>query len=303
MKTIVIAGGSGTIGTKLKSLLANSEYRVCILTRNKEKADKDESFIHWDIGNGYIDEQFDNQVEVVINLAGAGIADGRWTPKRKRAIIDSRIESNKLLIETAKSRKIRLKNFISASAIGFYGNGGNSLLTEDTDPMTDEFLSQVCVLWEESADLARSISDHLCILRIGTVLSEEGGALEKMDQTIPFGVANYLGNGKQLMSWIHVTDVSEMIIFAMKNNLQGIYNAVAPEVVSNKNFTKILRDVVNPRALVLPAPALGIKVIFGEMARVVLNSSNVSSQKIQKEGFQFSFPDLKTALEDLYQNK
>lgn len=302
MKTIVIAGGSGTVGRRLNEILSQAGYAVLSLTRSEEKAKKDEHFIYWDISNGVIDDRF-AKANIIINLAGSGIAEGRWTKERRKEIMSSRLDTTKLLISEVSKRKMDIDSYISASAIGYYGDGGDKLLKEEDGVQTDEFLSQVCVSWEDAAHNASSITDQVCILRIGTVLSPTGGALEKMDVTIPFGVANYLGSGKQMMSWIHLDDLCHMIHYSIEQSLSGIYNAVAPEVVSNKDFTRSLRDVINTKALVLPAPAFGIKMMFGEMARVVLNSSNVSANKIQAAGFKFLYPTVDQALRQLYKTE
>ena len=302
MKSVVIAGGSGIVGSRLSNILKKAGYSVFILTRNKVKTQKLEHFIHWDIENGIIDDQF-AEADIIINMAGSGIAEGRWTTKRKKEAINSRLDTTQLLISEVKKRKMNIDSYISASAIGYYGDGGDKLLREEDGVQTDEFLSQVCVAWEDAASKASSITDKVCILRIGTVLSPSGGALEKMDITVPFGVANYIGNGKQLLSWIHLDDLCQMVQHCMEQPLNGIYNAVAPEVISNKDFARSLRDVINPKALVLPAPAFGVKMIFGEMARVVLNSSNVSADKIQAAGFKFSYPTIDQALSQLYPSK
>ncbi len=214
MKSVVIAGGSGTVGTRLSELLKNAGYKVLILTRSKEKVTKNDSYLFWDLHKGEIDERYQN-INYIVNLAGSGIAEGRWTDSRKKEIMDSRINSSALLISKAKERGLNIKGYISASAIGYYGDGGTKELTEDTPMVTKEFLSDVCIAWEEAGLKAKSISPSVTILRIATVLSPIGGALEKMDVTIPYGVANYLGNGKQLMSWIHVDDLCRMIKYAI----------------------------------------------------------------------------------------
>ena len=299
MKTIIISGGSGTIGKYLSPQLKAQGWTVRILSRNEEKCRNNPDFIHWNPKKGIIDPEY-LEADVVVNLAGAGIADGRWTNKRKNEILSSRIDSTRLLIEAAGKKSRKLEAFISASAIGYYGDGGNRLLTEESGVITNEFLSEVCMAWEEEAAKASDVSEQVSIIRIGTVLSPEGGALEKMDVTIPYGVANYLGSGKQFMSWIHISDVCGIIMHLIKNQKSGIYNAVAPEVHTNKSFTEVLKNAINRFAVLLPAPALGIKLMFGEMARVVLNSSKVSAEKIIESGYEFIFPDLETALKDLY---
>ena len=299
MDTIVIGGGSGIIGSQVVEISKHQGYRPLVLTRDKSRADQSESYLHWDISEGYIDPQI-KEANHIINLAGSGIADGRWTKKRKKEILDSRMDSTQLLINTIRDQKLDIKSFISASAIGFYGDGGDVQLDEEDPIQTKEFLSDVCVAWEAAAAPAAKSVDHLCIVRIGTVLSPSGGALEKMTQTIPLGIASYLGSGKQYMSWIHLEDIARILVYSISNQLSGIYNAVAPEVLSNKEFTDKLRQAINPKALLLPAPALGIKVAFGEMSRVVLNSSNISAEKIENTGFKFSYPTLNLALQELY---
>jgi len=209
------------------------------------------------------------------------------------------VDSSKFLIRTIQEENFPIQSYISASAIGYYGDGGNQLLHEDGEVVTKEFLSDVCVAWEQAASEAQELVDNLSIIRIGTVLSPERGALEKMSQTIPYGVANYLGSGRQWMSWIHLDDICKIFLFALEHELSGIYNGVAPEVLTNKEFTNQLRKAVNPKSALLPAPALGIKMVFGEMARVVLNSSKVSSRKIENAGFKFTYPTLEMALSNL----
>jgi len=302
MKSVVIAGGSGIVGTRLTQVLSESGYNAFILTRDDKKAKEHDHFIHWDIKKGVIDDRYE-QADIIINLAGSGIAEGRWTTQRKEEILSSRIDSTKLLISEASRRNMKVTAYISASAIGYYGDGGTQLLIEEDDVQTDEFLSQVCVAWEDVAHESSSITDKVSILRIGTVLSPSGGALEKMSVTIPYGIANYLGNGRQHMSWIHLDDLCYMIMFCIDEQLQGIYNAVAPEVVSNKSFTSALRDAINPKALLLSAPAIGIKLAFGEMSRVVLNSSNVDASKIINAGYKFLYPTVDQALTHLYPKK
>jgi len=300
MDTVLIAGGTGLVGSRLYANLVSKGYTVLVLTRNKDKAKAGAHMLYWDIERGIIDEQAAT-VDYVINLSGAGIADGRWTRSRKQLILNSRIDSTGFLIEYLRKREVKLKAFLSASAIGYYGDGGNKVLREEDDVVTDEFLSQVCVAWEDAAANAQDISKRLITYRISTVLSREGGALAKMDVTIPLGVANYLGSGDQYFSWIHIDDLCDMFIEGIKNmEMNGIYNACAPEQLTNKDFTRELRDAINKKALLLPAPAFGIKLAFGEMARVVLNSSRVSADKILDTGFQFEYRTAELALADLY---
>ncbi len=302
MKTVVIAGGTGTVGSRLKEILEVQGFSVLILSRNNQKASEDDSIILWDIKKKQVDDRF-NEANIIINLAGAGIADSRWTEERKKLIINSRVNTTRFLIEEVLRRSITLDHFISASAIGFYGDGGHDVLTEESGIVQDDFLSRVCQLWEREARKASAISKQVAIIRIGTVLSPKGGALEKMSKTIPFGIANVLGSGEQLMSWIHVDDLCGIFRHIIEDNLNGIYNAVAPKVYDNKNFTRILRDTLNKHALLVPVPEFALKIALGDMSRVVLNSSNVSAAKIIESGYKYIYPDLQNALTNIYQNE
>ncbi len=295
MEKILIAGGTGLVGKQLRNLLSSQPHtEVYILTRNPRNPED----LRWNPSDKTYDPRA-SDCDHIINLAGAGIADGRWTAGRKKEILDSRIQSTELLVELLKKQNKRVKSFISASAIGYYGDGGEKWLYEDTSAVTQEFLSEVCIKWEEAATAARDVSDHLCILRIGTVLSTEGGALPKMTMTLPVGIANYFGNGNQYMSWIHEYDLAQMINYCISTRLDGIYNAVAPEVLTNKAFMNSLIQAGNHKALLLPAPAIGLKVALGEMSRVVLNSSRVSADKIMHAGFTWTYPTATEALKEL----
>ena len=298
MKKVLIAGGSGLIGKTLSKMLLDKDYEVGVLSRSSK------SFIDikhhvWNLESMTVDQDV-LQYQYLVNLTGAGIADKRWSDKRKKEIIDSRVKSTKLLYDTFKDRH-SLKAVINASAIGYYGDSGDTLLTEESGIQNKEFLSEVCDIWERAADPLKEIAKRLVILRIGTVLSSKGGALEKMVPPIKMGVASFLGNGQQWMSWIHIEDICRMIIYLLENeNTQGVYNGVSPNPEKNIDFTKILKRVVNRFALEVPAPKFGIKIAFGELSRLVLNSNRVSAQKILDAGFQFDYPKLDEALQDLF---
>jgi len=301
-KNVLIAGGSGSVGQHLMPYLHDKGFVVKSLSRNKETCNTSHKFLHWnptdnifDIGSFVPDH--------VINLSGAGVADQKWTKKRKKIIISSRTQSTAFLIHSIARRGIKLKSFVSASAVGYYGDTGHNIATEDDLPHNQEFLSEVCQVWEEAAKPAAELTDNLTILRISTVLTKEAGALDKMAKTIPFGMANYLGNGKQYLPWIHMKDLSGFIHHCMTNPMEHtIYNTSAPEEWTNYEFTDQLRQAINKKALLMPAPAFSIKMLFGEMSRVVLNSSRVSTERIMNSGYTFYFPDLTSALRDIYQS-
>ena len=298
MKKVLIAGGSGLIGQKLTKILLSKGYQVGILSRKKRQSD-DVKYHQWDLNNQSIDDAV-LDYDYVVNLTGAGIADKNWTQKRKNIIIESRVKSAQLLLK-AFSKKKKVKAVINASAIGYYGDSGEVLVDESSPIQTDEFLSQVCKLWEKAAYTLSDFTERLVIVRIGTVLSDRGGALDKIVPPIKLGMANYLGSGKQWMSWIHLDDIARMIVhFIEEERIEGVYNGVSPNPERNIDFTKTIKSVINRFAIVLPAPSIGIKAVFGEMSRLVLNSNKVSSQKVQNTGFHFQFGDLEKALTDLF---
>ncbi|MEL6124157.1 MAG: TIGR01777 family oxidoreductase [Bacteroidota bacterium] len=214
MERVLITGGTGVIGSRLQMHLAQAGYYSVILTRDETKSRADKAHAHWDVNQGQIDDHA-LEVDHVINLVGAGIAEKKWTSSRKKVLFDSRVNTTTFLINQFRKRRSNLQSFISASAIGYYGDGGDQVLTEDTGIVTQEFLSDVCEAWEAAAAPAEDISNRLVIYRISTVLSKGSGALAKMDATIPFGVANYLGSGEQYFSWIHIDDLCRAIVHAL----------------------------------------------------------------------------------------
>ncbi len=295
----MITGASGLVGSRLTNLLLENGYEVVHLSR-KAKQGKVPAYA-WDIPAGVLDQNAFNGVGAVIHLAGAGVADQRWTAKRKREILDSRVKSTQLLIHHLKTRAHHVSTFVSASAIGVYGFGlSNEVFTEESKPGKD-FLAQVVTAWEREAQSAQALGIRTVILRIGIVLSKDGGALKEMTKPIGFGVGAPLGTGRQLMSWIHIDDLCRMFLLALEHEaIVGIYNATGVQPVSNKEFTQAVARVLK-KPLFLPAvPAFVLKLALGEMADMILNGSYVSSEKIQRAGFTFHFTDLHSALLDLY---
>lgn len=292
MTKILITGGTGLVGRQLTKKLLEKNYEVVILTRNP----KDDNEFQWNINEGYIDENAFENIEYVIHLAGAGIADKRWTDKRKQEIIHSRVESINLLFQKIKEYKVNLKGFISASAIGFYGAKTSDKIFTETDKPANDFLGKVCSLWEEAAHQFKKESSRTVILRTGVVLTKKGGALAKMKTPI----ISPIGSGKQYMPWIHIDDLCAMYITSIESNLSGIYNAVAPEHQTNKSFSKVLAKKIKRPFLPIGVPSFLLKLIFGEMAVILLKGSRVSSKKIEKSGFKFQFPTLPKALENLF---
>ncbi len=297
MATILIGGGTGFIGTHLSRRLRSLGHQVRHLSRTADLA-ADFPAYHWDVAAGKIDDAAFDGVEYVINLAGAGIADAHWTTKRKQLIIDSRTQSTALLAKTLGRLQLRPKLYLSASAIGFYGDRGNELMRE-TDSAGTGFLSKSCVLWEESTAAISDLGIPLFINRTGIVLHPEGGALQKMLLPLHARVSTYFGDGAQYYSWIHLDDIVDIYAYAIAHDLTGVYNGTAPEPVTNKVLAAALGPAAGKSALVLPAPSFALKLALGEMSHTVLDSCRCTAAKLQAAGFEFAHPKLEGALRDL----
>lgn len=299
-KTILIGGGTGLVGSRLAEMLTARGDTVHILTRNPAQVSDYKAFA-WDTREQTIDSEAFDGVTHVVNLAGAGIADGRWTDERKKLIIDSRAQSTALLATGIMEHGKKVEAFISASAIGYYGNRGESWMKEDADPGSG-FLSESTLAWEKAIEAAAEATGiRNCYLRTGVALSPKGGALEKMLEPAQFGVSGYFGNGKQWYSWIHIDDLARIYMAAIdEDKYVGAVNATSPIPVRNKHMAKVLAKAIDNPAIALPVPAFGLKLVFGEMSHTILDSCRVSSQKLVDElGFDFEFPDVEGALEDL----
>ena len=296
---VIISGGSGLIGSHLTRLLLKEGYQVAHLSRSLRE-DKVIKHYLWDVEDGKIEEGALQDAAYIINLAGAPIADSRWTAKHKQAVMKSRTAGTSLLVRELARLQLKPKAFFSASAIGYYGGDrGEELLRENSAPGTD-FLGSVCRAWEDEAQHVEELDVRLVCLRVGVVLSTDGGALEQMMKPFRFGLGAPLGTGRQYMSWIHIEDLCQLILEAMRNEqMEGVYNAVAPEPVTNAHFSEVLAAALN-KPYVLPAvPAAALKLALGERAIVVLGSVKVAADKVQKAGFTFQYPALEPALQDL----
>ena len=292
MAKILITGGTGLVGTRLVKILSKHNHEVVILSRNPKK----ENEFKWDISSNYIDEKALLKTEYIIHLAGAGIADKRWTEKRKQIIIDSRVKTANLLYHKINELNIKLKGFISASGIGYYGAVTSDKIFEETDKSGTDFLADVCVKWENAALQFEKNKIPVTILRTAIVLSKEGGALEKMKTPI----ISPLGSGTQYMPWIHLEDLCQMYISALEENLKGIYNAVAPEHHTSITFSRALAKSIKKPYLGIGVPRFLLKILFGRMAIILLEGSRISSKKIEKNGgYSFRFSKLNKALSEL----
>jgi len=294
---ILITGGTGFIGRSLIKQLESLDHQVLVLSRNKTNAKKllgqhvtaVESFSEIDVST---------DIDAVINLAGEPIADGRWTDKKKKIIESSRIDLTADLVAFMRQLKTPPKVLISGSAIGYYGEGGDNVLTEHTDPH-DEFTHRLCASWEMQALRAKADDTRVAILRTGLVIGRDGGVLSKMLLPFKLGLGAQLGNGGQWMSWIHLNDYVNIILHLLDDDTQqGIFNATAPTPVTNKEFSNTLASVLKrPRLLVAPASVL--KLLMGEMSLLLTTSQRVIPEKLEKTDFEFKHKTLRSALEEV----
>lgn len=298
-KSILLAGGTGLIGSRLLEQIDHEKYEIYVLSRSLREG-KQVKFLRWDPAKEWI-ELNGLRPDIIINLAGAGIADKRWTKKRKKEIIDSRVSGANIFSKLISDGSIKPELYLSASAIGIYGDRADQVLNENTEVGDDSsFLVRTCLAWEDSANQLRKLVDRMLILRIGIVLSNKGGALVKMRLPLKTGIAGYFGNGKQYMPWIHIDDLCSIIIHLVHDpKATGVFNAVSPNPSTVLDFTKKLKQVFNPRSLVMSTPAIVLKTLMGEMSEMLLNSLRVVPRRMMDSGFNFKFEKLEEALEDL----
>lgn len=299
MASILVTGGTGLIGKSLCALLKEKGHNVFILSRTRNN---NPTTYYWNLEENYIDEEAIQLSDYIIHLAGENIAEKRWTKKRKLQLIYSRVATTEFLFKKVQELNPKLKGFIAASGIGYYGAiTSNKIYLENNKPYND-FLSEVCINWEEASKKFILIGIRTILLRTGVVLTKNGGALEKMSLPIKYGFGAVLGSGKQYIPWIHIEDLCAMYLWVLENeNLNGVYNAVTPEHVTNKELTLAIAKKLN-KSLWLPnIPSFILKFLLGSMAVMLLNGSRVSSKKIIKLGFKFKFKYLNDALDNLFQ--
>ncbi|MFN4082608.1 MAG: TIGR01777 family oxidoreductase [Bacteroidia bacterium] len=301
MTNVLITGGTGLVGSKLSKMLTNSGYQVFHLTRNPAKSQYKSYKINVD--KNQIDTDWLNEIDYIINLAGAGVADKKWTDSYKQEIYDSRIKLTRIIADLLRQKPNKVKAFISASAIGIYGIHSFEPTLEDT-PAAENFLAKVCTDWEYEANKISEAGIRVAILRIGIVLDKNGGFIKAVSTPAKFGLGAALGSGKMITSWIHIEDLCRMFIYAIENqHIQGAYNAVAPNPATNKELTKYICKALNKPFLMPNVPAFALKLAMGEMADMVLSSQNISSKKICDAGFKFKFTNAENAIMDLLNKK
>ena len=304
MQTVLITGGTGMVGQSLTDVLLENGYEVIILTRSPKKSSRlHVSFAKWDIDQNYIDPKALEVANIIVHLAGDSVATKRWTAKRKQEILDSRVKSGFLLTNALKTMKHQVHTFIGASAIGWYGPDTDLSLKEgfvESDTVDHSYLGDTCKAWEDSVASIAALGIRKVTLRIGIVLNKRGGALLEFMKPARLAVAAVLGDGKQMVSWIHHQDLSAMILFSMTHkNVEGIFNAVAPVPINNETLTLQIASKYHSWHLKVFVPAWALKIILGEMSIEVLKSAHVSSKKIQEQGFEFKYPTITSALDQL----
>lgn len=299
VKKVLIAGGSGLVGRRLTEMLRKKGCEVAWLSRSSNRSSEVKVYA-WDVFENKIDESALEGVDAVINLTGAGIADSRWTKHRKEIITESRTNATRLLGEHINRMDKAPKVFIGASAIGFYGDRGEEWMSENSEPGKTGFLPES--VREIELAIEQDVPDTIrkVVPRFGVILSRRGGALPKLLMPLKFGISSSLGPGTQYMSWVHIDDVCRFLIRAIEDeSVIGTFNITAPNPVTHKQMAKALTKDWNAFSLVLPVPAFVLRLLLGEMADTVLDSTRVRPQRLSDIGFEFHYPDIDVALKDL----
>ena len=304
MQTILITGGTGMVGQSLTNVLLAKGYQVIVLTRQKKQSSRAHfSFAQWDLNKSWIDPAAIAAADYIIHLAGEGVADKRWTAARKKAILDSRVNSSALLVKALKEYPNKVKAIVAASAIGWYGPDNEKSTASgfvETDLVASSFLGDTCRQWEESMHPVKAMGIRLVTIRIGIVFNKMGGALAEFMKPAKLGAAAILGDGQQMVSWIHQQDLNRLMLFALEQEqVEGVYNAVAPDPVNNAILTKAIASRFHTWAIPFNVPSFILKVMLGEMSVEVLKSAKVSASKIIAAGFKFDYASMDEALDDL----
>lgn len=302
MKNILITGATGFIGEGLVLHLLEMGYNVGVLSRRDVKIEGVSSYL-WDYEKKEIDLQALKFADIIIHLAGANVGDKRWTKKRKQEILDSRVHTSRLIREELLKNDLSIEAFISASGVGFYGEGNDRDLTEDNLVVTPDFLSDVCVAWEEEANKFKSIC-RVSYIRTGFVVDKYSVGFMKMVMPIAMGFGAPLGSGNQYTSWIHIQDlvrVYELVI--REESLKGPINATSPFPITNKEMSRQIAKHLKKAFFMPSVPRFVLKAILGEMGNLVLVGNKVIPQKLIKRGFKFDFLNLKDALQEIFPRK
>lgn len=293
-EAVVVTGGTGLIGRRLCTLLAAQGTDARVLSRTpRGKA----GHYYWNPASLQLDPSALEGADAIFHLAGENIGDRHWTPGRKAAIQQSRQDAALTIFEGVRKAAHKPRAFIAASAVGWYGNRGDAVLTESSE-MGAGFLAETTYQWEKTLKAAENLGMRTTILRIGVVFARDGGALPKIAAPVRFFVGSPLGSGKQYVSWIHVNDLCRMFIHAWKNKWHGVYNATAPEPATNAEVTRTIAEALHRPTFMPAVPGFLLRGILGEMAALVLEGARVLPERAVKSGFTFEYPTLAAALKD-----
>ncbi|WP_298543826.1 TIGR01777 family oxidoreductase [uncultured Aquimarina sp.] len=297
---VLITGATGLIGQEIVRLCHQSKIDVHYLTTSKNKLTSEKNYkgFYWNPSAAEIDVRCFEDVEVIINLVGASVAK-RWTRKYKQEIIDSRVDTASLILESLKKVKHSIRHIVSASAIGIYPDSFQNYYMEDSSLEDTGFLGKVVKKWETAVYEFKALNIEVSILRIGLVLSNKGGAFPKITNPIKQGMGAVFGNGKQWQSWIHVEDLAKMFMYVVQEELTGLYNAVAPNSVSNAKLTHVIADHLTKKIILPNVPKFMMKLVLGDMHVLLFSSQRVCSDKILETGFRFKHDNITQAIEDL----
>jgi uncharacterized protein (TIGR01777 family) len=299
MSTIGITGGTGFVGQHLTDLLISKGHNVTIFTTQvaKKPTKTQVTYAHWNPKQGAFDINALKEIDAVVHLSGAGIADKRWTEKRKKEIVDSRVNGTDFLVTQLREHAPNCKTLVAASASGWYGPDRDGLIPfTETAPAYNDFLGNTCLQWETASSMAASFL-RTAILRFGIVLGREGGAFPQFAGPMSFGIVPILGSGRQVVSWIEVDDLARLILFSLENeSISGTYNATAPNPVTHKELMNTIARVKGRIKIPIPVPAFLLKIALGELSEEVLKSCTISDKKIQDAGFTFKHTDITHAV-------
>lgn len=292
-QTILITGGTGMVGSRLQLILKEHGHIVRILSRDRGQ-------VYWNPARKALADDALEGVDTIIHLAGAGIAEKHWTRSRKEELRASRVDTAGLLVQALRERPHQVKQFLSASAVGYYGNRGDDRLEEDSGS-GEGFLAELAREWESAVQPVSAMGIRLVVLRIGIVLSRRAGALPEMTKTLPLGIAPVLGGGRQFYPVIHVDDLARMFRFVLEHpECEGVYNAVGPAPVRQRDLVRAILRASGRKAISAPVPEFGLRLLLGEMADAVLMSSRALNTRIEQAGFRYDYPTVERMLEALY---
>jgi hypothetical protein len=298
-KKVLIAGGSGSIGTQLTKLLLEKNFSVSWLSRENKTTEGVKTYL-WNYEENIIDDNALNNTEIIVNLAGAGIADKNWSKERKKILKESRIKTTNLLLNKIEEKPNDVKTYISASATGYYGYDSGSIEKKEGSRFGDDFLATLTKEWEAAADGFSSKGIRTVKLRTGFVVGNNQNGWEKIAKVVKTGFGAAVGSGDQYMSWVHIHDLCRIYLWAIENEkAEGVYNAVSPNPVINKEFTRQAAQALKRPFFMPNVPGFILRLMYGEIASALLGSSRISSEKIQNEGFQFDYPTLTEALREI----